>query len=126
MAAIPVFVRNGAVLPTDEAGADVLALYPPDVGLPEPQYSSWYRDAGDGYGPHRIDDFSVQVTDEQTWTVTRTADEASYPVDDTDLAVVLHGGPWTVSVDGGEPQTTEAGQARRVGDFAELVVRRPA
>lgn len=126
MAAIPVFVRGGAILPTDEAGADVLRLHPPDEDLPEPQYSSWYRDAGDGYGPHRVDGFAVQATDASTWTVTRQVKEAGYDVDDTGLAVVVHGGPWTVSVDGGEPQPVEAGQPLRVGDFAELVVRRPA
>ena len=31
---IPVFVRAGAVLPTEEAGRDVLHLFPPDVGEP--------------------------------------------------------------------------------------------
>ena len=52
--------------------------------------------------------------------------ESSYEVDDDDLAVVVHGGPWTVSADGGEAQVAEPGQPLRVGDFAELVVRRPA
>jgi hypothetical protein len=56
----------------------------------------------------------------------RLDDEVTgYEVDDTDLAVVVHGGPWTVSVDGGEAQATEPGQPVRVADFAELVVRRP-
>jgi len=123
---IPVFVRAGAVLPTDDAGADVLALFPPDAGLPEPTHSAWYRDAGDGYGPHRLDGFSVAATDASTWTVTRQAENADYEVDDTDLAVVIAGGPWTVSVDGAEPQAVELGQSLRVGDFAELVGRRPA
>jgi len=125
MASIPAFVRAGAVLPTDDEGADVLRLHPPDDGRAEPTYSAWYRDAGDGYGPHRADDFSVQATDGWTWTVSRQAEDAEFVVDDSDLGVVVHGGPWTVSVDGGDPQPVEPGQPLRVGDFAELVVHRP-
>lgn len=129
---IPVFVRAGAVLPTDEAGQDVLHLYPPDGGnAPDPEPAFWYRDAGDGYGPSRLDHFRVGSS-AGDWTVHRKPDRdpehdpEAFPVDDTDLAVVVHGGRWTVSVDGGEPQATEPGQALRVGDFAELVIRRPA
>ncbi len=51
---------GGLGLPTDEAGRDVLHLYPPDegrLGLREP--AEWYRDSGDGYGPHRFDVFEV-------------------------------------------------------------------
>jgi hypothetical protein len=119
---IPAFVRAGAVLPTDEAGRDVLRLFPPDPD--EPASSTWYRDAGDGYGPGRTDRFEVAAEDDG-WAVRRTVGEAGYEVDDGDLAVVLHGGPWTVSVDGGAPQATAGGQPVRTGDFAELVVRRP-
>ena len=65
--------------------------------------------------------------DGSPWMIVRDVPrESSYAVDDDDLAVVVHGGPWTVSVDGGEAQAAEPGQPLRVGDFAELVVRRPA
>ena len=131
---IPVFVRAGAVLATDEVGRDVLHLYPPDESA-EPRQSSWYRDASDGYGPHRLDEFEVSAGDSSNWTVRRRAgaeaafrqpEDDAYEVDDDDLAVVVHGGPWTVSADGGDAQVAEPGQPVRVGDFAELVVRRPA
>jgi alpha-glucosidase len=122
---IPVFVRAGAVLPTDEAGRDVLAVYPPDASR-DPSPSSWYRDDGDGYGPVRWEEFAVHGNG-STWTVERRATAAStYEVDDDDLAVVVHGGPWMLSADGSEPQGAEPGQPLRVGDFAELVLRRTA
>ncbi len=125
---IPVYVRAGSVLPTDEDGQDVLHAYPPDAGLAgERGPAFWYRDAGDGYGPSRMDHLQVRSFDGD-WTVNprRDRNPEAFAVDDTDLAVVLHGGPWTVSVDGGEAQAVEPGQSLRVGDFAELVVRRPA
>ena len=125
---IPVFVRAGSVLPTDEQGQDVLHIYPPDVGfVGEREPGRWYRDAGDGYGPSRQDLFEVRAGDE-AWTVRRRRDPdpEAFAVDDAHLAVVVHGGSWTVAVDGGEPQTTEPGQSLRVGDFAELAVRGPA
>jgi alpha-glucosidase len=125
---IPVFVRAGSVLPTEENGGDVLHLYPPDGGRAgERTPGSWYRDAGDGYGPSRHDHFEVRG-DDSAWRVRRTRDPApeAYAVDDTGLAVVLRGGSWTVAVDGDEPRAVEPGQSLRVGDFAELVIRRPA
>lgn len=128
MQRIPVFVRAGSVVPTDDAGRDLLHLYPPDegrLGLREP--AEWYRDAGDGYGPHRYDVFEVTALDDSSWMIVRDVPpESSYEVDDDDLAVVVHGGPWTVAADGGEAQVAEPGQPLRVGDFVELVVRRPA
>jgi hypothetical protein len=115
---IPVFVRAGAVLPADEDGRDVLHVYPdPAAAVTSP----WYRDAGDGYGPHRVDELTV----EPGGVVRRTVVEDGFTVEDTDLAIVVHGGPWTVAVDGAEPVVVAEGQALRVGDFTELAVRRP-
>ncbi len=127
MARIPVFVRAGSVLPVDDDGADVLHLYPPDSGpAGEREPAAWYRDAGDGDGPSRWDRFEVRG-DDSVWVVRRTRDRdpEAYEVDDSGLLVVVHGGTWTVAVDGGEAQAVERGQSLRVGDFAELVVRRP-
>ena len=123
--AIPVFVRAGAVLPTDEHGRDVLWLHPPVDG--EPVSSWWYRDAGDGDGPYRVDTFTVSGTVEE-WRVVRRADERSeaYAATDEDLAVRIDGEGWTVAVDGGEPVAVVPGEPLLVGDAAELVVRRPA
>ncbi len=117
---IPVLVRAGAVLPAE----DGLHLFPAEPG-PREERSDWVRDAGDGYGPVRWEFFEVEG-DDRGWTVRRTVADDAYDVDDTDLNVVVHGGPVTVSIDGGEPLAAEPGQSLRVGDFAELAVRRPA
>jgi alpha-glucosidase len=116
---IPVLVRAGAVLPAE----DGLHLFPPDVGG---RGADWLRDAGDGYGPRRWDRFEVEG-EAEGWTVRRHRDRRpeAYEVDDTELAVVVHGGPATVGVDGGGAVPAEPGQPVRVGDFEELVVRRP-
>jgi alpha-glucosidase len=118
---LPVFVRAGAVLPVDGAGRDVLHLFPPDAA---PGESAWFRDAGDGYGPVRIEHLRSEAST-GGWTVWREAEDDSYQVDDADLAVAVQGGPWTVAADGGPAQLAEAGAVVRVGDFTELVVRRP-
>jgi len=117
---IPVLVRAGAVLPADRDGQDVLHVFPaPD----REQRSWWFRDAGDGYGPRRIEDLVVGREGGVT-TVRRTVVEDGFEVDDTELAVVVHGGSWTVAVDGGPPLAADAGQPVRVGDFTGLAVRR--
>ena len=53
----PAFVRAGAVLPMDEDGQLMLHLYaPPDGGTGS---GVLYRDAGEGYGPWRVDRFTT-------------------------------------------------------------------
>jgi len=53
---IPVFVRAGAILPTQEGEDLILHLYLPGQGN---YTSSLYSDEGDGYGPWRVDRFSL-------------------------------------------------------------------
>ncbi len=53
---IPVFVRAGAILPMHEGEELTLHLYLPGQGK---YSSSLYNDAGDGYGPWRVDRFSL-------------------------------------------------------------------
>lgn len=124
---IPVFLRAGSVLPTEVAGRDVLRLVPPG-GRAAGRSSRWYRDAGDGYAGGRWEELTVATEGDgpgEEWVVRRRVLDATYPVVDDDLAVVVHGGGgWTVAADGGEAVIAEVGQALRVGDFAELVVRR--
>jgi alpha-glucosidase len=119
--AIPTFVRAGAVLPTDEDRRPVLLLHPPDGA----RRSRWYRDDGDGDGPHRVDAWDV-AGDARTWTVTAAPDDRpdAAPRDDAELAVRLPGGRWEVAVDGAEPRTVEPGQPLAVGTFATLAIRR--
>jgi alpha-glucosidase len=78
---IPVFVRAGAVLPMDEDGELTLHLYAGDGG------GRLYRDAGDGYGPHRIDRYTVRRTDDTVHV--ETTSEGDFPAEAP--AVALHG-----------------------------------
>jgi alpha-glucosidase len=121
MARIPVFVRAGAVLPTEEDGSDVLALYPAAAGSHE---SWWVRDAGDGLGGRRVECLEAVGGPDGTWTVQRRVVEDGFAVDHSALAVRVAGGPATVAVDGGEARPVGADQPLVVGDWAELVVRR--
>jgi len=54
---IPVFVRAGAILPMQEGEELTLHLYLPGQGN---HTSSLYSDEGDGYGPWRVDRFSLK------------------------------------------------------------------
>jgi alpha-glucosidase len=57
---IPLLVRAGCVLPMEVEGALQLHLYPPS----QPPSTAWesdlYLDAGDGFGPRRLDQFTIQ------------------------------------------------------------------
>ena len=120
MEAIPVFARAGAVVPTEEAGGDVLLVFPEPDGECG---STWYRDAGDGYGAGRLDSFTVGREGDRT-VVWRTVVEDGFEVDDTGLAIRLPGGPWRVTVDDGPEHDVPPGQALRVGTFSSLSIRR--
>lgn len=122
MATVPVFVRAGVALPTDEQGDDVLVLYPP-AGLGARRTGGWYRDAGDGHGPRRAELFRSEGTDDG-WVLRREVLADGYVVDDDSLALRVHGGPWEVTVDDGPTQRVEPGQALVVGDWAVVAGRR--
>ncbi len=53
---IPIFVRAGSILPMAEEGL-TLHLYVPSDGEGE---GALYLDAGDGFGPHRLDRFHME------------------------------------------------------------------
>jgi alpha-glucosidase len=53
---IPLFVRAGSVFPMQEDGALALNVYPPPQGSAR---STLFSDAGDGYGPTRLDRFTL-------------------------------------------------------------------
>lgn len=98
---IPVLVRGGSVLPLDEDGVLALHIYPPAPG--ETQGGLFpagrvYSDAGDGYGPWRLDRFSMQAGDdlEIHW-----AQEGEFPFPYSAIRVVSHGAvPAAAQVDG--------------------------
>ena len=83
---IPVFVRAGSVIPTDDPDGPALHLYGrPERGLVT---STVYADDGEGYGPSRTDEYvvgpqgdGVRVERRSTGTYRR----------DRDLTIELHG-----------------------------------
>ncbi len=54
---IPIYVRGGTVLPTEEGNQLILEVYPDGSGLAAGEV---YSDAGDGYGLWRVDSFRVE------------------------------------------------------------------
>ena len=54
---IPVFVKGGTIFPMEEDGKYNLHIYPNKIGSSS---SHIYSDAGDGYGPWRIDRFRLE------------------------------------------------------------------
>jgi alpha-glucosidase len=81
----PVFVRTGAVIPMDEDGELALHLYaPPEGGTGR---GVLYQDAGDGYGPWRVDRFTV-TRDGDTLSLDTTS-EGDYPT--ATVRTTVHG-----------------------------------
>jgi alpha-glucosidase len=66
----PVFVRAGTVLPMDEDGELALHVYG------TPARGVLYQDAGDGYGPWRVDRFTIFSDDP---TRLETTSEGDFP-----------------------------------------------
>jgi alpha-glucosidase len=80
---IPLLARAGSALPTEEFGRLVLHLF---AGTGE---ELLYSDAGDGYGPHRVDRFRLEETGgglELTWDW-----EGEYPFPYPQIEIRLHG-----------------------------------
>ncbi len=57
---IPLLVRAGCVLPMADNGELQLHLYPPSGPTSEALTSDLYQDVGDGYGPRRLDQFTME------------------------------------------------------------------
>jgi alpha-glucosidase len=83
---MPLLVRAGSVLPMDEAGRLILHVYPPSADTAVIQL---YSDAGDGYGPARVDTFTVSKTPAGI-EIIRTA-EGDFPFPYSGITVKLHG-----------------------------------
>lgn len=118
---IPVLVRAGSVLPLEEMPQDGgrsaalhLHAYPPDGA---PGGGKLYSDAGDGYGPGRVDRFGLRREGaglRLSWT-----DEGTYPFPYRDVAVRVVGADGQgATADGIEAARTDGGL--RVGRFRDL------
>jgi len=81
---IPLFVRAGSVLPMrSEQHPDRLELhlYAPPPGDERPRTTRLYTDAGDGYGPFRVETFTVQRRGETIHLTQRH--QGGYPAAET-------------------------------------------
>lgn len=84
---IGLLVRAGSILPLEQPGQLTWHVYCPEAG--ESHQTVVYTDAGDGYGPHRLDRLSLVRTDggiEITWET-----EGDYDSPYTSYRVQLHG-----------------------------------
>ncbi len=89
---IPVFVRQGSLLPMDEDNQLVLHIYPPAPGLTTEH--RLYSDAGDGSpipgeNDYRLDQF--QITTKPNELVIYWENEGAYPLPYTQVELVIHG-----------------------------------
>lgn len=99
---IPLFVRGGSLLPLDEGGELHFHLYPPSGKSSPKRESALYQDEGDGYGPHRVDRFSMRKSRGQlrlTWK-----SEGDYPTPGDEVTLIIHGDDQAsgVEIDGEE------------------------
>ncbi len=117
---IPIFVREGGLIPTQEDGRLILHLYPPPetTGQPGIDRRQLYSDAGEGYGDYRID-YLTLARDGSHITLERE-DRGNYPFPYTGVELELHAlSPDRIWLDGRElaappPRYT-------VGIFKQLV-----
>ncbi len=113
---IPVLVRAGGVLPVAEGDRLILHLYAPLSGAGGGQL---YGDAGDGYGPWRLDRFTMQGDADALAVEWET--EGDFPLPYSAVEVCLHGiTARQVHVDG-QPLPVP-GQRFAVGVFRHLRV----
>ncbi len=86
---IPLLVRAGCMLPMEEDGTLQLHLYPPTQPSSPAQKSDLYLDAGDGFGPRRLDQFTMQRYTETihfTWQ-----GQGKYPFPCETISLHFHG-----------------------------------
>jgi alpha-glucosidase len=87
---IPVLVRAGTILPMEEKSKLILHIYP--VIASDSSFAArgtLYSDAGDGYGPHRVDHFNF-TRDQDGFELTRISD-GDYPFPENGMTLQLHG-----------------------------------
>lgn len=102
---IPLLVQAGSVLPTQEGERLALHLWAPTPGSPL-QLQVLYSDAGEGYGPHRVDQFHLQH--DATGLGLAWESRGDYPFPYPEIAVHVHGlAPGRVWVDGVEQAGSE-------------------
>ena len=85
---VPMLVRSGVILPMEQNGLLALHVF----AVPDTSGTSLlYSDAGDGYGPWRLDRFSLSSSDEGLVLDWETEGEFSFPQEEVEIA--FHGSP---------------------------------
>jgi alpha-glucosidase len=82
---IPLFVKAGTIIPLEEDGELILHVYP---GTDQSTSTHVYSDAGDGYGPWRLDTFKLKFSGREVninWEK-----EGEYPFPYTGITLELH------------------------------------
>jgi alpha-glucosidase len=83
---IPLFARGGSLIPLEEDGRIMLHFY----AAPEGENNrSMYSDAGDGYGPSRIDRFETSRSGDRLTILWKK--EGAFPFPYEDVSIVIHG-----------------------------------
>jgi alpha-glucosidase len=114
---IPILVRAGSVLPVNVDGSFTLHLYPPTG---ESGKGMLYSDAGDGYGPYRVDHFLFTHSAEglllkRNW-------EGDYPFPYREVCLDLHGMEASrVFVDGDELDIPAPVQHMHLENFEQVL-----
>lgn len=96
---IPLLVRAGGILPMADKARLSLHIYPTlDQSDPSKPAGLLYSDAGDGYGPYRLDRFYLGGQNEEfeiRWEaledITTAPDHEIYPFPYTEVEICVHG-----------------------------------
>jgi alpha-glucosidase len=84
---IPLLVRAGSLLPMTQGGNLILQVYPPSQN--DTGDGILYSDAGEGYGPARIDQFSLSW--ENNGLRLNWQSQGSYPFPYPQIRIAVHG-----------------------------------
>jgi alpha-glucosidase len=90
---IPLLVRAGSILPMEENDQLVLHVFPPTPGKSVSSscpLNQMYSDAGDGYGPYRLDHYKMTVSPNRQGTITWLS-QGDYPFPYARVTVHFHG-----------------------------------
>jgi alpha-glucosidase len=85
---MPLLVRASSVLPMEEDGRLALHLYAPQGEDQQPS-QDLYSDAGDGYGPSRVDTFFLEAR--ESGLELRWAQQGDFPFPYSSIDIHLHG-----------------------------------
>ena len=90
---IPLFVRAGNLVPMEQGSTLYLHIYvipPGESATDKVEYSNvLYADAGDGYGPWRLDEFNMQQEGNQLSI--RWSSQGEFPFSYERVTITLHG-----------------------------------